>query len=153
MKYFKLGQDRRIPYGALLPEPNGIAGYYEAKKGNLSALDDVISSFVNSSPVNYYPDILDRQLFMVKGVIKEVFDLFLPNMEYKRCLTMDDPLKRYEQYFIPGLEILDLHTGSAHKKHIFRLADTDGLEVAASLEAVEAMLRRKPTGVRISPIV
>lgn len=152
MKYFKLGQDNRIPYGVLLTGVNRIGGYYESKGGNLSSLDKVIVSFVNSSPINFYPDILDRQIFMIKGAVKEVFDLFLPELEYKHCVMLDNPEKRYEQYFIPVLDVLDMQEGLMREKHIFRIAGTKEIEVAASLEVVEAMLRRKSIGVRISPV-
>ena len=152
MKYYKLGQDQRIPYGVLLTNINAIDGYYESKNGNLSALERVIASYVNSSPVNFYPDILDRQIFMIKGAVKEVFDLFLSDIQYKHCILIDRPEKRHEQYYIPILDVCSVNEGSGQGKHIFRISDTKEIEVAASLEAIEAILRRKPTGVRITAI-
>jgi len=152
MKYFKLGQDQRIPYSVLLTGLNKINGYFDAKDGNLSALDNAITSFVNSSPVNFYPDILDRQIFMIKDSVKEVFDLFLHELEYKHCVLLDNPEKRYTQYFIPVLYDLNIEDGVKQGRYIFRIANTKEIEVAASLEVVEAVLRRKPAGIRISPL-
>ena len=100
MRYFRLEQDKRIPYGVTLNKLADIGGYYESKGGDLSGLDRVIVSYVNSSPINFYPDILDRQIFMIKGAVKEVFDVFLPELEYKHCVFLDNPYDRYEEYFI-----------------------------------------------------
>jgi len=150
MKYYKLGQDRRIPYGVLLTKLNSIGGYYESKSGNLSSLDKAIVSFVNSSPVNFYPDILDRQIFMIKDTVKEVFDLFLPELDYKHCCLLDNPNDRYDVYYIPILDVLDMREGEAQGRHIFRIADAKEIEVAASLDVVEAVLRRDPVGIRVS---
>lgn len=152
MKYFKLRQDNRIPYGVLLTGINKIGGYFESKKGDLSALDRAIASYVNSSPVNFYPDILDRQIYMIRGVVKEVFDLFLPDLEYKHCCLLDNPNNRYDIYYIPVLDVLELQEGAAQGRHIFRIAQAKEIEVAVSLDVVEAVLRRSPTGIRISPL-
>ena len=154
MKYFKLSQDKRIPYSVLLTNTTRIGGYNESKDGYLSDLDRVIASAVNSSPINFYPDILDRQLYMIKGAVKEVFDLFLPEIRYKHCVMIDKPEKRCERYYIPLLDVFDLSEGCAHGNHIFRMRNTEGakIEIVASLEVVEAILRRKPEGVRVESL-
>jgi hypothetical protein len=152
-RYFKLEQDKRIPYGVLLSKTNDIGGYHKAMGGDLAALDDVVVSFVrNSSSINFYPDILDRQLFMVKGSVKEVFDLFLPELEYKHCIVLDNPYDRYEQYFIPMLDVLDLEKGMAWDNHIFFIAEKKEAEAVVSLDVAEATLRRKPEVVRITTV-
>jgi len=152
MRYFKLGQDRRIPHSVLLTNTNRIGGYEESKGGHLSDLDRVIASTVNSSPINFYPDILDRQLYMVKGAVKEVFDLFLPEIRYKHCVLLDKPEKKHERYYIPMLDVFEVNAGRARGLHIFRIKNTKEIEVAASLEVVEAILRRNPIGVRIETL-
>jgi hypothetical protein len=149
MKYFCLGQDTRMPNGVLLTNVNAINGYYEYKKGNVSLLDDSFVSMVHSSPVNFYPDILDRQIFMVKGAVKEVLDMFTPDMQYKHCCLLDEPNQKYEQYFIPLFDTVDAHTGAEMGLYIFRNKNENNIEVLASLEFVEVLLRRKPTGVRV----
>jgi uncharacterized protein YqfB (UPF0267 family) len=74
-EYYKLGQDRRIPYAVVLNKLDRIGGYRESLKGDLSSLDKIIVSPVYSSQVNFYPDILDRQLFMIKDSVKDVFEI------------------------------------------------------------------------------
>ena len=152
MKYFKLEQDKRIPYGVLLTGLEAIHGYYEYRKGNDTILEHSFTSFVNSSVVNFYPDILDRQIFIVKCVVKDVIDIFLPEVEYKFCCLIDEPNNIYEQYLIPMLYTVDIKTGIASGHHIFRNKETEGIEVIASLEFVEALLRRKPMGCRVVSI-
>ena len=152
MKHFSLEQDKRIPYGVLLTQLNNIYGYYESKKGNLTSLDRAIISFVNSSPINFYPDVLDRQIFMIKGVVKEVFDLFLPELEYKHCCLLDNPNRKHELYFIPILSSRSVLADAEKNDYIFRLVNERDSKVIISIEVAEAILRRKPTGIRISSI-
>ena len=150
MKFFKLSQDRRIPYAVMLDGVDNIAGYYDSKSGYLSDLPDQIISQVPHSPLNHYPDILDRQIFMIKGAVKEVFDLFLPGLEYKHCCLLDNTADHNEVYYIPILTVAEANEGQAQGNHIFRIANTKEIEFAASLAVIEAILRRKPEGVMVS---
>ena len=152
MKYFKLEQDKRIPYAVLLKGLDAINGYYEYRKGNDNILEYSFTSLVNSSVANFYPDILDRQIFMVKSVVKDVIDLFMPDVEYRFCCLIDEPNNIYEQYLIPMLHTVDINTGIVCNHHIFRNKDAEDIEVIATLEFVEALLRRKPIGCRVIPI-
>jgi len=152
MRYFKLEQDKRIPYSVVLTGLNRIGGYFESKGGDLSDLDRIIVSLINSSPVNFYPDILDRQLFIVKGSVKDVFDLFLPDLKYKRCLLLDRPLRKLTSYHIPILDVIEFEQGADEKRHLFRVPDRKESRVIASLDFVEVLLRRNPKGVRISVV-
>ena len=81
MGYFKLGQDRRRPYAVLMTGLGKIGGYHAAKAGDLDALQSPVAAFVDPSQFNFYPDILDRQIYMVKGAVKDVFDLFMPDFQ------------------------------------------------------------------------
>ena len=152
MKYFRLSQDHRISYGVTLKGLDRIAGYYEAKKGDLSCLDNRIHLSISSSPLNYYPDILDTHIFMVKDVLKTVFDLFLPYLKYKECFLLEKKAAGYNLYYIPFLDIIEKDVGIARGIHIFRLAEAKEIQVVASLEVIEAVLRRRPSGVRCIPI-
>jgi len=152
MKYYKLEQDRRIPNSVLLADLSGAGGYYNSKGTDLSGLGRAIVSSVISSTRNFYPDILDRHIFMVKGAVKEVFDLFLPELDYKHCCLLDKPNDRYDMYYIPMLDVVDMQEGAAQGRHVFRIAKKNEIMFVASLEVVEAVLRRKPAGIRISSI-
>ena len=151
VRYFKLGQDKRIPHGVLIQKTEGIGGYNEARKGDILLLDDIIFSMLDPSPLNFYPDILDRQILMIKGAVKEVFDLFLPGVTYKHCDMIDKENRRYEQYYIPALDILSTQEATEQGSHIFRRADVKDAHLIVSLEAIEAVLRRQPIGVSVEP--
>jgi len=151
MMYFKLGQDRQRPHSVMINTKYPIRGFREARDGDLSALDNVLAPFVHTSPINYYPDILDFEFYMIKGAIKDVFELFYPNMELKHCVLIDKPEKKYTQYFIPHLDLFDFELGIKFGSHIFRLKNARQIEVAVSLDVVEAILRRKPNGIMIEP--
>ena len=146
MRYFKLGQDRRIPNAVLLSNLNSIEGYYEYKRGNVKLLDDSFVSVVNPGQVVCYPDILDRQIFMIKGPVKEVFDIFVPELEYKHCCFLDRTKRAYEQYYVPMLDAMGFKAGIGSGRFVFRNDDSSDFEVVASLEVIEALLRRRPAG-------
>jgi len=150
VRYFKLRQDERLPNSVRLT-----GDYHEARNGDLSNVDSVIVSLVNSSPLNFYPDIISGQLFMVKGAVKQVFDMFLPKMQYKHCVMIDEPENKYEQYYIPVLDVFDVSEVSkavASGRQIFRVISPRERAVVASLAAVEAVLRRSPAGIKIDAI-
>ena len=149
MMYFKLGQDRRIPNAVLLTNLNSIEGYYEYKRGNVKLLEDSFVSMVSPGQLHFYPDILDRQVFMVKGPVKDVFDIFLPDVEYKHCCFIDAPNRAYVQYYVPILDAADFRTGIDSGHFVFRNLDSSDIEVVVSLEVIEAVLRRKPAGCRV----
>lgn len=152
IKYFKLSQDKRLSNAVLLSVPDKIRGYFEAKAGNTQNLDDALLSPIKESKHNFYPDILDMQIFMIKDAVKEVFDLFLPGHEYKHCCFIEGTSDKYTLYYIPTLEIMSVEKAREQSAHIFRIADTKEAEIAVSLEAVEAVLRRNPVGVRVEAI-
>lgn len=87
---------------------------------------------------------------MIKDGVKEAFDLFLPEVEYKHCCLLDSLTNRYDIYYIPVLEVMEIQEGKKRENHIFRVAGTKEIEVVASLEVVEAVLRRKASGIRIT---
>lgn len=171
MMYFRLMQEDRIPYGVLLTQLDQIGGYRAAVTGSLRELDRVIVSTVNPSKLNFYPDVLDRQLFLIKGDVKKVFDLFLREVEYKFCCLLDDETAQHEYYYIPLLDLVPClsekstsnPTGSKVSKvvleeqlikgkHIFRVSNTKDTVVVVSLAAAEALLRKKPIGIRLKQV-
>ena len=152
MEYFRLSQDKRMPYAVTLSGIDKIEGYFESKQGDMSLLENGISEVISHSPLNFYPDILDRQIYMVKGVVKEVFDMFLPGMIYKRCNLIDRVVERYETYYIPIIDAIKFKGGIERGRHIFRREDSKEIEVVVSLAVVEAILRRKSVGVRVEVV-
>jgi len=151
MRYFELSQDLDVPFRAGIVNTIKIGGYDEAKQGDFYKLDNAIVSLVDSEALDSTPDILDRQLFMIKGAVKEVFDMFLPRIQYKHCIMTERVKKRYERYYIPLLEVFgedDSIETVAEGRHIFRIVNEQKNMVVASLEVIEALLRRNPIGVK-----
>ena len=75
MEYFRLEQDKRVPYGVLMQGLSKMENIQEALKGNIIPLKRMNVVFVPPSRFNWYPDVLDRQLFLVQENVKEAFDL------------------------------------------------------------------------------
>lgn len=89
---------------------------------------------------------------MVKDVVRDVIEMFMPDMVYKSCCLIDERNNKYEQYHIPMLDTVDMLGGMEWGYYIFRNRDSDNIEILASLELVEALLRRKFIGCKIKII-
>lgn len=156
MRYFRISQDRDVPGSVRLSGVNNIGGYHEARGGDLSKLDRAIASLVDYNALNSCPDILDHDLFMVKGAVKQVFDMFLPRVQYKHCVMAERDGKRHEQYYIPLFDVLDeseAQEAMTQNRPIFCFfKGSREIWVVASVEVIEAVLRRNPAGIKISVI-
>ena len=165
MEYFRLRQDPRVPNCAVMQLKN-IRNYREAVRGNVTALPRMSATYVNSSKINVYPDLLDRQLFMVKDNLLEVFMQFVQKIEIRDICLLDNLLDVQEIYHIPNLEIVDciaesseqgviiLDSDAVEDRDLFRAASkSDGPAVViVSLLLAESILRRSPTGVMLERI-
>lgn len=171
MEYFRLQQDRRVPYAVFMQGLNGIPNAREAMNGNLTPLAFMNPIRVNSSKFNWYPDVLDQQIFMVKERIQKVFELFLPEMDSRNFCLLDSLNGRYEYYAAPCLDMVDclsdkskcnldksvvskivLNLQKVGQRHIFRIANVNTSIVIISLEAAECILRTRPEGIEIKHI-
>ena len=156
MRYFRISQNQDIPGSVSLREVNNIGGYHEARGGDLSKLDSAIVSLVDYIALDSCPDIHDRDIFMVKGAVKQTFDMFLPQIQYKHLVITERDGKRYEQYYIPLLDVLDkseIQEAMIQDRPIFCfLKGSKEVWVVVSLEVIEAVLRRNPMGIRIDVI-
>jgi len=155
MIYFKISQDLDASGSIRLTGENNIGGYHEARSGDLTRLDNAIVSLVDYNSLKNCPDILDRQLYMVRGAVKQVFDIFMPSIEYKHCVFTERDGESHEQYYIPMLEVLNVNEAlQAMEQHrpFFRVVVSRERVVVVSLEVVEAMLRRNPVGIKIDVI-
>lgn len=167
MDYFRLGQDRRIPYSVLLQGTPDIPNIQNAMHGDIVGLEEMTIVTVSSSTFNAYPNILDRQLFLVKEEIKEVFTYFAPQMQYRSFCLLDTENAVFNYYFAPDIELVycfdesstyNLNKSVIQKvvlkkeqvkdRDIFRLKEVNDCVVIVSLPVAESLMRRKIEGLR-----
>ena len=121
---------------------------------------------------SFFAELLDRQVFMYKEQMKEVFGMYLPDLEYKRICILDyDDKDIHAYYSAPALQIVPaaLQNGtmplsSASKPcldrkvledldmpDIFRLA-APNKHIIVSLPVAESLLRRGIPGIILTHI-
>ena len=171
MEYFKLEQDKRVPYGVLMQGLSKMENIQDTLKGNIIPLKRMNVVFVPPSRFNWYPDVLDRQLFLVQENVKEAFDLYQPDLQYRYFCLLDNQNQVHKFYYAPALEMVDclseesgcnldksvirnvvLRKESIDGKDLFRIAGVKELVVIVSLPMAESLLRRRPKGIRISHV-
>lgn len=165
MRYFRLQQDHRIQNAAVMLLDN-IRNYQQAARGNILALPGMSVAFVQSSSENVYPDVLDSQLFMIKEKLKDVFDLFELNLQYRDICLLDNPFDVSEFYFIPHFEekncislkewvqnrVILLNPEAVEGKSICKVADVGETMVIVTLDVAESIYRRRLNGVSLTAV-
>ena len=162
-EYFVLKQDLYYRTGIQAP----IRSYYEYSKkvqqGDYTGLEIPEVIVVEPGEFNLYPEILSRQVFMVKQSILDVILLFNKNMKYSMKYVMDRKYKKMHPYFIPFLQTVDCLSTKAEiasggklskavlnakkiqkETHIFQLDKLQKNTIVVSTALLEAILRRKP---------
>lgn len=169
MKYFRLTQDHRIPYGIMIQNFRGFPNIQEAINGNIIPLKFMSVGFVKPSQYNWYPEVLDSQrVFMVQEDVKKVFSLYLPDAEYRHFCILDKANMVYKYYYVPQLDLIDCLSNESKSnldksvfdkivlkkeeivsRDIFRVSNINTTMVIVSLAVAESLLRRDVFGIRL----
>lgn len=169
-EYFLLKQDLYYGTGTQCP----LASYYEysreVQKGDYSGLDNFKVTTVRPGEFNEYPDIISRQVFMVRQKILDAILLFDKSINYGTRYLMDMEYKVMHPYFIPHLQPIDCLSSKAEishgslkkavlstakikeETHIFQIGNLDDNTVVVSTALLEAILRRKPEMIEYSRV-
>lgn len=167
MEYFWLRQDERES-AILLPGLINLIPYQDIKSGNVDKLEDLTPIILPTSRYHNYADILTRQMVVIQKPLKEIFDLFEPDLLYKVFCTMDLPNRQHVYYYAPHLPGVDCYSDSNKSKpdrnrmvlrketlpdsDIFRVNDPDRHIVIVALAVAECILRRKLKGIRLTRV-
>ena len=172
VRYFRLRQDERNESGLIMVGSSEKRGVREAGLGNMSLLEDLTVIKAYTFKGRLFKELLHRQVFMFKSGIKEVFDLYLPELEYRSFCIIDlDDEKILEYYHAPILKVAatlspkserpSLASGKLYldKKlvqeldglDIFRMAEPEKC-IIVSLPVAESLLRRKLPGILLTHV-
>lgn len=171
VKYFWIKQDRRENTGVYIPSLNEIFSIQDLAIQNYSKVKRSIVIKVKPSKYNYYPDVLDQQLFLVKKWIRDLFLVYEPELIFHTFYLMDSAHRVLEPYYLPEISKIDcyhpesvanLDRSSISKLHIYSkgIQDKDLFQVAniranipvISVSLAESILRRNPKGVQVEKI-
>lgn len=171
MDYFLLKLDER--YGNI---PVLLDVIKKIDPRNINRLDahkiaGTIIFYVRADAGTSYPDILDRQLYLVSGGLKKIVEKYEPDTLFKTLPLIDLKNQRQENYFLPVFEEVEalsprcefnldksvvkklvLQGDKLKGKKIFRLKGCAETLVVVRLDAAESILRRDFTGIRLERI-
>jgi hypothetical protein len=171
MDYFLLKQDERYKDVPVISQLSSKIGMFQMKHQDIKKLEDKIVFNVNMASENDWPDIIDRQLFIVSDGLKKIIEKYLPDSVFKTLVLIDTGNKKQEKYFLPMFEKVDalspkceftrdksiitklvLKKDNLKEKKIFTV--TDGLKptVIVRLDAAESILRRYFKGVYLERV-
>lgn len=166
MDYFLLKQDLRC---SNVPNLKNI--FYKLDTRNINRLnahkiDDVLIFQVNAEDNAQYPDVLDKQLFLISEKIGNIISKFDPEMIIKTVPLIDRKRNRQENYYLPIFEEVDALSEKTERgvnrtvikkivldkekilgKKIFKINEYNNQLVVVRLDVAESLLRRKVKGV------
>jgi hypothetical protein len=173
MRYFRLHHDERENSG-LIMYSGDTPGMAQAMRGDLSLPEGLTVLMAHSFKGKHFAELVDRQVFMYRNRIKEVFEAYLPSLEHKEFCVIDaDDNKLHMYYSAPILRIVSVLAAKADGAQpqpsrrsvlldkraledadmpdIFRLADPEK-HIIVSSSVAESLLRREIPGIHLTHI-
>lgn len=107
MKYFLISEDKK-----LIDRPQLMNWYQKIeieklKWGTYHEVPERTVIFVKDNKDVYFTDILTFPFPMVSKKIKEILDLYEPNMGYREVILIEQKHEQMMQYFVPHLMRVD----------------------------------------------
>lgn len=171
MDYFRLEQDKRLPFNIWIRRVMMLEGIHTAMRNDYSGLKDMNAVEVTGDSYGEYPDVFDKQLFLIKGGVKDSFDLHIPHISYKEFFLIDKTHKSYERYYAPVLPVIEslseqsecsadksvvaravLRKNCLPEESIFQVGGVADRVIIVRLDAAESILRRSPKGTHLSHV-
>lgn len=137
--------------------------YYKIPKRFLLRLEE-------EKDINFI-DIIVNPIFIVVASIKNLFQMFEPNLSFKEVILLEQVYSKMETYYFPTLELIDclssqsiynldhselkkivLREDLIKDKSIFAIKGIRKRYIIARLDVVEAMLRRDAMGFRLTEV-
>lgn len=171
MKYFLVETDSRI-----VCAPKIMSWYEKLDIRNICLkgahkLPDRELLLLESSRDTIFTDVISIPFYLVSAKIKEVVQMYEPNIILKEMVLLDQVFERTERYFLPIFSELEcLHDKSMFnldrselkkivlKKNaigehsIFRIANIQKQYIIGNLDIVESILRRNCIGLQLTEL-
>lgn len=161
MKYFLVSEDKELS-----ERPQMINWYTKIPErymrwGTYHKVPARTVIFVKENKNIYFPDIITFPFFMISKKIKEVLDLYEPNMGYRQIILIERHYQYVFQYFVPHLPIINcmspkskfnmdnsyairliLESDKLEDKCVFEIAGLKNRHIIVRLDFLESILRR-----------
>lgn len=164
MDYFRVMQDERFLNTPRITNIQDIViKRRDVTIDNADKIQDINIGFDRSKDEPDFPDILDRQLFMINEKVKEVFELYDPALQFKTICILNNPTGTSCLYYIPLFREVDClveeQKNSVKQRQAKQLAviesqihpfsivkaKADADIILIRLDVAESLLRRKIT--------
>ena len=171
MDYFLLKQDERYTNTPRLRDVFYKINVKNINRLNAHKIDDVVIFQVDADDRCEYPDILDKQLFLISEKLIKVISKYDLEMRIKDIPLIDIKEHRQENYYLPILEDVEalseksetgvnktvykkivLDSEKIKGKKIFRIKESSKTLVVVRLDVAESILRRKAKGLSLEKL-
>lgn len=171
MDYFLLKQDERYKDVPVISQLSARVDMFQMTHQDIHKLEDTIVFNVNTASEGIWPDIIDRQLFIVSDGLEKIIGRYTPDAVFKTLILVDTGNKKQEKYFLPVFERVDalspkceftrdksiitklvLRKENLKDKKIFTVTDALKPTVIVRLDVAESILRRYFKGVLLERV-
>jgi len=151
--------------------PDSVISVRDRLDGNVASLKQTtILNMLYSAEGEKRFDVHDRGIFMVSKKVKEVFEIFCPDMEYREIFVVDSENKRQQHFYAPllpfssieckitrpqglnGERQLEIFGGKELMGEVFRVRSHMDSCTVVSLFVAEAILRIGCKNVQLIPV-
>lgn len=162
MKYFLLREEKRIVDSPQLINWHKNIPIQKLRWGTYHEVPPKTVLFIKENKNIYFPDIMLFPFLMISRKIKDILDLYEPNMGYRQIILIENKNERCMQYFIPHLMRLEclskkteynfdhsevkkavLEQNRLIDKCIFELGEVSNRQVIVRQDFLESVLRRE----------
>lgn len=171
MDYFLLKQDERCPDTPVLLHMRSQIDLRNIHRTRAHLIADAMVFHVRDEEQGSYPDILDRQVFLVSERLKRVIEMYEPDTLFKLFALTSMEYRQQHNYYLPIFEEVDalsphceyhqdqttlkrliLRAEPLQGKKVFRIQYGGKPLIVARLDAAESLLRRDFAGIRMERV-
>lgn len=167
MEYFRLKQDTEYRDAPVIPEVLKQIDWRYVTPQESHRINNITVFQLAGSDNPDFLDLLDRQLFLVSGLLKRTMDLYEPTLHYKSVILVNKAKKLQQTYHLPifppveclskqsimapdklKVKHLVINQAAIAGKYIFKVKQGYENIIIARLDAVESILRRGMRGIK-----
>lgn len=171
MKFYILGTDAAY---SNYPKLKNWFGKIDSRYFNIQNAHRIANRqlfMIHESENTFFTSIIDTPFPLITEEVKNVFDLYEPNIIYKQIVLLDSKYEKAEVYYLPILEEVEcLNEKSEYNldksiikkgiidyektegKAIFRLKGFDHYYMVGRLDLVESILKRNVKGIGLTEL-
>ncbi|MEC0226301.1 hypothetical protein [Paenibacillus alba] len=166
--YFVLKQDERLTDAPELLDARKQVNSRDIHLTSAHKLADTMFFKVKAEKQSIFPDVMDRQLYLISERLKRLVELYAPDTIFKLTPLIDMAHRRQHNYYLPIFEEVSALSPNSERagdgrvirklvlqgdqltgKRIFKIKESEKPLIVVRLDVAESILRRDFEGVQL----